>query len=317
MANETQCPSGFTAIGDLLLEPPAETPFLVDRLLPAGGLSLLLGKPKAGKSTLARCLCMAVATGGRWLERQCAVGPVLYMALEEIRGEVRRHFAALGAQADHPIHAFIDRIPVGADPAQWLRPAITHYEPALVVIDPLARFVRMRDGNDYMDVTSKLEPLISLARESEAQTHIAFVHHSRKAPGQHGDESLGSTAILGSVDTAISLTRDSAGPDRMIYSTNRYGEDLPATIVTLDQESGWVNLGATKLRAAMERIADRILDFVKGHPGPVRHDELLAKCVGRTEAKQRAIQALVIEGQLIRAGAGRRNDPYRYSFPVS
>jgi Mrp family chromosome partitioning ATPase len=56
-------------ISELLGEPDEPENWLVDGLLPTGGLSVLVGKPKAGKSTLARALAVAVARGEPWLGR--------------------------------------------------------------------------------------------------------------------------------------------------------------------------------------------------------------------------------------------------------
>jgi len=303
----------FTPIGDLLREPDDVTEYLVHGLLPAGGLSLILGKPKAGKSTLARNLCAAVARGDEWVGRPCSMGPALYVALEEKRAEVRRHFAALAVEEDAPIYVYCDRVPVEAKPADWLRPAMERYRPALVVIDPLGRFVRMRD-NDYEDATSKLEPLITLARESTPKSHIAFVHHARKSAGEHGDESLGSTAILGSVDTAVILRRERSG--RMVYSVNRYGEDLAETIATLDEATGRVVLGLTKAEAGRRTIEDAILDHVAASEEPVKHAEVVKEVTGKAASIVNAIHGLVDSGRLIRQGAATRKDPYRYSIPI-
>jgi AAA domain len=57
-------------------------------------------------------------------------------------------------------------IPVGAIPVES------------IIADPLFRFVRVRDGNDYAAVTNALEPLHALARESGA--YVLAVHHLGK-----------------------------------------------------------------------------------------------------------------------------------------
>ena len=49
-------------------------------------MSVFAAKPKVGKSTFARNLAMAVARGNPFLGRNTAKGPVVYLALEEIRG---------------------------------------------------------------------------------------------------------------------------------------------------------------------------------------------------------------------------------------
>jgi hypothetical protein len=55
----------LTKLSDLLDEPDEQTEWLVENVLPAGGFSLLAGKPKAGKSTLARNLAAQIAHGQR------------------------------------------------------------------------------------------------------------------------------------------------------------------------------------------------------------------------------------------------------------
>src|SRR5439155_12397953 len=176
----------FTSVGDLLNEPEEAVRWLVEDHLPAGGDSLLVAKPKVGKSTLARCLALAVARGKDFLGFKTRQGPVFYLALEEKRAEVRRHFRAMGARDDDPIFVFCASSP--ADGLTQLRDAMKDRKPVLVIVDPLFHFVRVKDGNDYAAVTTALEPLHVLARESGA--HVLAVHHLGKGDRQGGDAVL-------------------------------------------------------------------------------------------------------------------------------
>ena len=98
-------------LGELLTEPDEPVRWLVEDVMPAGGSSLLVAPPKAGKTTAARCLAVAVARGLSWLGRECDRGPVLYLALEERRDEVKRHFAKLGARPDDQIRVYVHPAP--------------------------------------------------------------------------------------------------------------------------------------------------------------------------------------------------------------
>src|SRR5439155_21849789 len=71
--------SGFrlTRLDDLMSEPEEPVSWLLEGILPAGGLSLLAAKPKVGKSTLARNLALAVARGDEFLNRITVQGPVI------------------------------------------------------------------------------------------------------------------------------------------------------------------------------------------------------------------------------------------------
>ena len=171
--------SGFklTALGDLLREPDEKVSWLVADKLPAGGLSVLSAKPKVGKSTLARCLALAVATGEAFLGCQTAQGPVIYLALEEKRSQVRRHFAYLGATGEEPIQVHCAAAPKDAMPE--LCKLVAELKPLLVIIDPLFKFVRVADEKAYAETCQAIEPLLTLARGTGA--HVMLVHHSGKA----------------------------------------------------------------------------------------------------------------------------------------
>ena len=59
----------LTLVSDLLRETSPEFRWVIDDLLIFGGFSLLCGKPKSGKSSLARCLGIAVTRGQQFLGR--------------------------------------------------------------------------------------------------------------------------------------------------------------------------------------------------------------------------------------------------------
>jgi hypothetical protein len=192
----------LTKLSDLLSEPEEQVDWLVDKLLPAGGFSLLVAKPKAGKSTLARNLALSVARGDSFLNRATQHGAVIYLALEEKRSEVRKHFQDMGA-TEEEIYIFAASAPV--DALQQVRAVVEEKKPVLLIIDPLFRFTRVKDGNDYAQVTGALEPLPVLARETGA--HVLCVHHAGKGEREGGDSILGSTAIFAAVDTALLMKR--------------------------------------------------------------------------------------------------------------
>jgi RecA-family ATPase len=148
---------------------------LADKL-PAGGLSILSAKPKVGKSTWARGLCLAVARGVPFLGCATTHGPVIYLALEEKRSEVRRHFQDLGATGEEPIFVHVASAPQDAVPE--LCALAKKVKPILIVIDPLFKLVRVRDEKAYAEVCAAIEPVLNLARETGA--HVLATHHNGK-----------------------------------------------------------------------------------------------------------------------------------------
>ena len=230
--------------GILVNEPEEAVDWLVEGLLLAGGSSMLIGPPKAGKTTLAETIALAVAGGVPLFGRVVRRGRVLLVSLEEKRREVQRQFHRMGAGPQDDVLIFADpRVP---EDLPWkVSLAVHEYKPALVIIDPLWKFCRVKDANDYAAVNEAIQPLHDMARSSGA--HVCVLHHTRKGGGSGGEESLGSTAFTGAFDTILSLKRDDNG-QRTLYSLNRYGTDLPETVLSLT-ENGWIQAQGTKADA--------------------------------------------------------------------
>lgn len=297
----------LTSLSDLLAEPEEQVAYVWDRTLPAGGTSICAAKPKVGKSTLARNLAVAVTRGEPFFGRATAKGKVIYLCLEEKRAEVAAHFRRMGADGpDILIHT--GRAPDDALAA--LRAAIEQYEPSLIIIDPLSRFVRVRDFNDYAEVARGLEPLVDLARATGC--HILCVHHCGKGEREGGDALLGSTALFAAVDTAMMMKRRES--TRTLHTVQRYGEDMPETVAHLDAETGVVTAGGDlaalqvdeRKRAVLEAMGDESLT----------EPDIKERVGGNQTLTAKAIRALYEGGQLQRTGAGKRNSPYLYAMPA-
>ncbi|MDO8589971.1 MAG: AAA family ATPase [bacterium] len=298
---------GFTSLGTLLNEPDEETSWIVDGLLPTSGFSMIVAKPKVGKSTLARQLALYVAQGEIFLGRQTTKGAVLYVSLEEKRSEVKNHFKLLGATGSEDLYTYIGSVPQEA--SRWLEKEIVARKPVLVIIDTLFRFVSIRNGNDYAEVTAALSPLLTLAREHGA--HVMVVHHAGKGDRSGGDSVLGSTAIFGSVDTAIILKRTEG--KRTIETQQRYGTDTESTVLLFDETTQTTSLGGTKEDDDIQRVADEILTFLSEQEESSIEKAIENEVEGRTGLKRKALRDLVTKGSVQRTGAGKRNDPYLYS----
>jgi hypothetical protein len=300
----------LTSLRDLLNEDAEEIAAVVDETLPVGGISMIAAKPKVGKSTTARSLAVKVARGDDFLGRTTTKGAVVYLALEEKRSEVAKHFARMGA-SDESIFVHVGAAPEDALAA--LKSAIVDHKPVLAIVDPLLKLVRLRDANDYAEVSRAMEPLIELARTSGC--HILCVHHLGKGERTGGDAILGSTALFGAVDTAILMRR--RNDQRVIESVQRYGSDFPESVVTLDADTGIVAVAGEV--AAIDRTAmgDKILAEIAGEQ--LTRDEINARVGGNPTPIASALNALIEDGKIRRSGAGKKGDPYIYEkavFPV-
>ena len=302
------------SLRELMDQPKRKVRWTVEGLLPAGGTSLLTAKPKVGKSTLARCLAFAVATGKKFLGRKTLQGTVLYLAPQEIESEVTAHFRSLGATGDEPIHAcFVITSEFGIPRLQEL---IEKYKPVLVVMDQLLHFLHLRDESKYAEVTKALQPIEALARKSDP-VHIQMTYHAGKSDkADAGDNPLGSTAFFGAVDTLLALKRLPNG-SRTLESRQRYKDvhgNLPETMLQFDAVTGAISLGVARDGYEIQRIAEEILNGLRRNSGKsFREEEILSHVEGGQAYKRKALRELYADGKIMRTGKGARGDPYRYS----
>lgn len=296
----------LTSLRDLLAEPEEAADWIVDGLLPKGGLSVIVAKPKAGKSTLARQLALCVARGEEFLSRATAAGLVVYLAFEERREDVKGHFRAMGANGTEPIKVFAGMAP--ADAIACVREMATMEKPILIVVDTLARVIRIRDINDYSQTTSGIEPLLAIARE--VGSHVCLLHHARKGDSKGIDSILGSTGIAGSADTIVAVHR--CEKYRTISSIQRVGEDIEETVLDFDIHRRWTTLGGSREQTEVDRVKGAIIDFLQTQKEPVE-EKTIGEGIEATKTYQvRALRQLVSESKVERSGEGKKGSPYHY-----
>ncbi|MEP6637272.1 MAG: AAA family ATPase [Acidobacteriota bacterium] len=303
----------FTTLDDLLAEPKEEIAYAWDRTLPRGGFSIVCAKPKVGKSTLARGLAVAISRGEPFLGRATQQGKVLYLCLEEKRTEVSEHFRRMGAVGGQ-ILIFTGKAP--GDVVAATMEAVEEHSPAIVIIDPLSRFVRIADFNSYAEVTRQLEPLVDIGRLSTCQTHVMALHHNGKGGDlrEGGDAVMGSTGFFAAVDTLLTMRKREKV--RTIESTQRYGEDLIETIVHLDPLSGILQSVGDMNAFTMNERKKAVLDVMGNDPlteGAIK--EMVVGSNGGLTSK--AVRALFEENKLERSGGGKKGDPFLYRLPSS
>jgi predicted transcriptional regulator len=308
--DNTASAKGFALylIGELLARPEVPPDYLVDNLLVRGTVSCVVAKPKVGKSTFARGLCLSVSRGTPFLGKPARQGACIYLALEERHEEITADFRAMGATGTETIMVHADAAPVSAIIS--LVELVRKEHPALVVIDPLFRLAHVRDEKAYAEVYAALGPLIDVARETG--THILVTHHAGKSiKADATDSPLGSTAIAGAAATLIVLNKRESG--RTIQTVTRIGAVIPETMLSFDTETKRLSLGATRTDVARSDVEEEILDFLK--VAGERTEPEIDDCVtGTNSIKRTALRTLVERGLVDRKGTGTRGDAFKYSF---
>jgi putative DNA primase/helicase len=314
LTTQTEKAVGFvlTRLGDLLAKPDTPVHWVLQNTLLAGGVSGVFAKPKVGKSTFCRNLCLAIARGDEFLALKTKQGECIYLALEEREDDVRNDFRSMGADGSEAIYVHAASAP--ADGIDALCDLVRQRRPVLVVIDPLFRLARIRDEKAYAETYAALGPLIDVARE--IGTHVLLSHHAGKGMKSDAvDSPLGSTAIGGAVSTLVILKRNES--TRTIQTVQRVGADLPETVLRFDSETHRLALGGTRFEADREECEAGILDFLRDTPEPQTQAQIRDGVQGKTAAIRAALTELVRSGRVSKTRDGTKGKPFLYAFEDS
>jgi len=183
--------------------------WLVDNLIPAGGLVGLFGRPGSYKSFVSLAIAGAVASHTDFLGRSTEPGDVVYVAAEGGSGLKRRTTAMRmrhGLDFEGRlgfVRAQLD-LRSSVDDMELLIEAIakTGLKPKLLVFDTLNRLYGGGDENDAGNMSAFLSIIGGLQQAFDGATAIV-VHHQGHAEARM----RGSSSLLGAVDTELHVTK--------------------------------------------------------------------------------------------------------------
>ncbi len=206
---------------ELLNMPSPE--WLIDGILPQGAVAALYGAPATFKSFVGIDIALSVASGLEWHGKAVEEGLVLYIAAEGGPGIAKRVRAWLQHYGVQPTHVnmawMIEAVSVfnGSDDLERLKRRLDEeigQAPILVIVDTLARCF-MGDENQQEDMGAFVAGLDHIRHEYGAS--VLAIHHTNLS----GERERGNTALRGGMDTMMSLTRDTGGPNIRLECTKQ------------------------------------------------------------------------------------------------
>lgn len=303
-AHEPTRPMATVCAVDLLAEAPGDTidwfPFFSQPgVLGRGIATLISAHGKAGKSTT---LFHAI----RQLLRDRPSTRVLWLT-EEPRQLWRTRLRA------HPEAASPEFRLVFADGMAWadhLR-ALDHYEADVVVIDTLRAFAAIEDENAAADVSNALLPLVHLTRRK--LWSLVLVHHLRKqvTSGDHGLSHAGSHALVGLVDIAVQMQRDSQQATRRKWLAISRLDATPDSWLTELRNGEVVYLGDPS-QFVFEGIVERVFEVLTNTWQSVSEIQQRVEPPVSTQSVRRALDELTQHTRAERSGEGSRGRPYQW-----
>lgn len=288
------------------------------------GVTLLVGKPKLGKSWLAMDLCVGVADGGAVLgTKEVERGACLYLALEDNPRRLQRRLRAMignrggtgPARAAPEGFDFATEWPrVGEGCEGRLRSWLEENPDArLVVVDTLKKIrprADLRKGVYDADYEA-LEPLLPLA--AEFGVAVVVVHHTRKTPGSDPlEEVSGSFGLSGGVDGVLVMRRDRGSRDAALHVTGRDIEEEAELAIRWDAPLvRWTLLGdAEEHRRSEER--KQIIAKLGEVGEPMSATDVAVEIERKADGVRKLVRRMVRDGELARVGTGPST---KYALP--
>lgn len=273
----------FAAVKEYLQLPREPQPWVLDKLIPIGGLVNVYAKPKVGKSFMVLQWAKAVANGeSDWEGFEVRKhGPVAYLQIDTPREEWAERLERIEWKEDSPGLWIADMWMVPEFPfnilnpqqteMRWLREQLEKIQPVMVVIDTM-REVHGGDENDSTVMRNVIANLVGVCRPAA----IILISHSRKDSilTQSGDESMmdqarGSSYVAGRMDMIVKVSER-----RMTYK-GRSGE---ATEVIEQIPRGQPNEGFWIVKRDDIEIERTIKELYHQYPDDSVHKQAMRLC---------------------------------------
>jgi len=295
--------------------------WLLEDIIPIGGSSLLVAKPKVGKSTFARAMAVAMARGEPFLDRKLEPTSVMYVMFpnEGTRRETQAELRRLGAKeglGKRNFH-FYDQMSMEADKKdviEFLSKEAERIQPGIILIDTLQGLVQSKDLNDYSSVHAAFRPIREVAEPYGA--HLCYLHHAGKGDRiDLIDLSLGSTALAGSVTVVLAMKRDTTEDTVRLFAARGRGVEFPPHVIHIDRETHEPSLGLAYHEYKAESLCTRVLGAMANQKKPLIIDDVRVVTGANKNDTAAAVKLLVESGALVMTGGTGRGDPCKYAIP--
>ena len=192
---------------------PELSPPLIDGILRQGHKMLIAGPSKAGKSYALIEMCIAIAEGKKWLDRQCAQGKVMYVNLELDNASCFHRFkdvySALNIRPDNLKNIDIWNLRGKSMPMDKLAPKLIRRaikkNYIAIIIDPIYKVIT-GDENSADQMAKFCNQFDKVCTELKCAV-IYCHHHSKGAQGgkRSVDRASGSGVFARDPDALLDL----------------------------------------------------------------------------------------------------------------
>jgi hypothetical protein len=289
--------------------------FVVPGLIPEGA-SLLVSRPKLGKSWLVLDLCIAIAAGRFTLgELKPTEGDILYLALEDgerrLQNRMTKLLPTFGSAWPKRLEFATDwpRANEGgiADIEEWCKSVTC---PTAIAIDTLERFRprQTANQNSYAVDYQAVAELQKIAMKYNVA--IVIVHHDRKAQADDVFDTIsGTLGLSGAADNILLMKRESRGV--ILYVRGRDIEESESALMFSKDSCRWTIQGpASEVHKSNER--EKVIDALIQADGPMKViDIIIAANLASRAAADTLLHRMASDGDIMRTDRGMYGLPER------
>lgn len=214
----------------IMTTPMKPVKYLVDKMI-TQGLYILAGAPKVGKSWLALDLCLSVAKGERFLNRDTDRGYVVYLSLEDSLLRLQNRLYELTDEPSDNLSFALTSDMLGEELEKQIESCKQkNSNLKLIVIDTLQK-VRSSTDATYDSDYKELSSLKAVA--DRLGITILIVHHTHKCYDKDPFNTIsGTTGISGSADGSFVLIEDKRGSrEATLYGVGRDIENIELKMI--------------------------------------------------------------------------------------
>jgi len=268
------------------------------------GLTMVIARPKAGKSFLTMQGAISVA-GGPSIDGVTTLehGPVLYGAFEEpqARTMMRLRNLAPAGEWTRNLHFVYDVLPLMGGGAEQLGALMEQLRPRLVVLDTLTALIKgggKRESDVFRSQYAEVSRVRKLAEDHK--TAIVLVHHVRKGVSEGAVEAVAGTGgIAAAVDCLWYLKRKPEG-EATLEIVGREAEENTLAL-RFDQEPfGWRFLGDDAMQL-LNGERRQVLELLR-EDGGLTPAQIAAELAKSRPAVRQLLKRMREDGQVRKEG---------------
>jgi len=239
--------------------------WLLEPYIPLGEVTLLVGDPGVGKSTVAQAIATAVSLGGNIGARKLEKGEVIFMSAEQSRSKITvPRFKQMGADLglitlpdeDDPTGE-VDPFILDSAGTVILREVAEQTGAKLIVIDTMTAYIEAtRDINTANQVREWMRRLIAIARGTNCAM-LVLMHPNKSQSTNPLHKIMGSIDFSGAVRSVLYAGKDPDDEEvrSVAHVKSNVGPMGDPLGYAIDSESGFYWLNDSTL--TMDRILEQ------------------------------------------------------------